>query len=179
MELTREDLSIIFSSIDKFLLGSRLYKIAKNASKASEKFCLQDTNDLLQELDDVLELDSSQGSVIGVTSTASTPVSGSLPSCSRGSTPVSRSLPSCSRGSTPVSVGRHSISTRASALGCRTPSSEVEQCSKWRRTEEFKLPIFSPDIRKCIEKDAFYTNTQRNRLIKVACLALRGYFCVK
>ncbi len=55
MELTREDFSFLFSSIDKFLLGSRLYKSAKNASKASEKFCLQDTHDLLQELDDVLE----------------------------------------------------------------------------------------------------------------------------
>ena len=40
---------------------------------------------------------------------------------------------------------------------------------------EFKLPIFSPDIEKCIRKDAFYTSAQRNKLIREACRALQGY----
>ena len=39
----------------------------------------------------------------------------------------------------------------------------------------FKLPVFSPDVQKCISNDAFYTPTQSNRLIKQSCVALRGY----
>ena len=42
-------------------------------------------------------------------------------------------------------------------------------------TEEFKLPVFSPDTRQCIQKDAFYTSSQRNHLIKESCMALCGY----
>lgn len=40
----------------------------------------------------------------------------------------------------------------------------------------FKLPVFSPDLQRCIRNDAFYTPTQRNRLIKESCVALRGYY---
>lgn len=39
----------------------------------------------------------------------------------------------------------------------------------------FKLPAFSPSLKECIKKDSFYTSSQRNRLIKESCLALRGY----
>ena len=39
----------------------------------------------------------------------------------------------------------------------------------------FKLPVFSPDIEKCIQKDAFYTSAQRNKLIREACMALRAH----
>ena len=39
----------------------------------------------------------------------------------------------------------------------------------------FKLPVFSPDIEKCIKKDAFYTSAQINKLIREACMALRGH----
>ena len=42
-------------------------------------------------------------------------------------------------------------------------------------SDGFKLPIFSPDLKQCIRKDTFYTSSQRNRLIKEACMALRGY----
>ena len=52
-----------------------------------------------------------------------------------------------------------------------------KRCSEsvGNETAPFKLPIFSPDIQQCISKDGFYTSTQRNRLIKEACTALRGY----
>lgn len=39
-------------------------------------------------------------------------------------------------------------------------------------SSSFKLPVFSPDIKQCIAKDA---STQRNRLIKESCIALRGH----
>ena len=42
-------------------------------------------------------------------------------------------------------------------------------------TKLFSLPIFSPDVKQSITKDAFYTSTQWNRLIKEACLALCSY----
>ena len=48
-------------------------------------------------------------------------------------------------------------------------SSSADECGP------FKLPVFSPDIQKCISNDAFYTPTQSNRLIKQSCIALRGY----
>ena len=61
-------------------------------------------------------------------------------------------------------------------------SSDFHQSEKRRHssgsTDEstsFKLPVFSPDIQKCIDKDAFYTPTQTQSLIKESCLALRGY----
>ena len=38
-------------------------------------------------------------------------------------------------------------------------------------SDKFKLPIFSPDLKKCINKDGFYTRAQRNKLIKEACMA--------
>ena len=41
--------------------------------------------------------------------------------------------------------------------------------------DDFKLPVFSPDVQQSINNDAFYTTTQRNRLIKESCVALRGY----
>ena len=41
--------------------------------------------------------------------------------------------------------------------------------------EEFTLPFFSPAVQQCIKRDAFYTITQRNRLVKEACSALRGF----
>lgn len=46
---------------------------------------------------------------------------------------------------------------------------------KKKNTGPFKLPVYSPDIQNCIKRDAFYTLTQRNRLIRESCVALRGY----
>lgn len=50
-----------------------------------------------------------------------------------------------------------------------------KKCIEGVGLSKFKLPVFSPDLRKCIREDAFYTSTQRNRLIKESCVALRGY----
>lgn len=64
-----------------------------------------------------------------------------------------------------------------------TPCSSGSSCKGSRKrdqfsadlVDEFKLPVFSPDLRTCIRDDSFITTTQRNRLIKEACTALRGY----
>ena len=53
-------------------------------------------------------------------------------------------------------------------------ATSVKKVQKMSR-EAFKLPVFSPDIEKCIRKDAFYTSAQRNKLIHEACRALQGY----
>ena len=77
------------------------------------------------------------------------------------------SFSSNSRASTPCSS--HSSSSRKR----RHP--EMTKCLGETSDDSFKLPVFSPDLKKCIQNDAFYTSTQRNRLIKEACMALRGY----
>lgn len=152
-DLSREDFSLIFPSKDKFLLASKLYKIAKNARVANERL-MTSTESLLNELEEVRHFGSSPPSV------DPSPLLGS-----RTSTPPL----STSRSSTPLSSSRSS-----------TPS--VSHRDKRRCVErahdvdaEFRLPVFSPDVKRCIEKDAFYTSTQRNRLIKEACLALCGF----
>lgn len=164
MELTREDFSLIYPSNDKFLLGSRLYKIAMNARIVKDKE-LVDTNRLLDEMDEL--------------------AGSSLLSFSHASTPVSSSPLSVSRASTPSSVSCSSTASTSNSTSSRVQRSEVHVdriLPKRRCVEkvtssdlEFKLPVFSPDIKKCISKDGFYTSTQRNRLIKEACLALRGF----
>ena len=40
---------------------------------------------------------------------------------------------------------------------------------------EFKLPLFSLDVDNAIKKDQFYTSAKRNKLIREACRALKGY----
>ena len=88
------------------------------------------------------------------------------------------------RTSTPSSgrsVSHASILSISSTSSECTPPGDDPQPRKKRRVREdsadqkFKLPVFSPSIRQCIKKDAFYTSTQRNCLIKEACTALRGY----
>ena len=162
IELTREDFSILYPSNEKFLLGSKLYKIAMSARTASEK-SLRNTNSLLDEMEEVAyDSSSSQASMFR------SPVS-----TSRGSTPVCAST-STSRASTPLSVSHLSTLSTHPPTSSQTQEDESERPIK-KRCMEFKLPVFSPDIKQCIRKDAFYSSTQRNRLIKEACLALRGY----
>ena len=50
VDLTREDFSVIYPSNEQFLVGSRLYKIVKNARSAGE---YMNTDSLLEEMDDV------------------------------------------------------------------------------------------------------------------------------
>lgn len=87
-----------------------------------------------------------------------------------------------SRSSRPCASTANSSSTRSSRKRSLPESSAVPQSEKRRHSSggadesrSFKFPVFSPDIQKCIDKDAFYTPTQTQRLIKESCLALRGY----
>ena len=57
----------------------------------------------------------------------------------------------------------------------KSKSASCSSASSGNSRGSFKLPVFSPDIQQCISKDSFYTSTQRNRLIKESCVALRGY----
>ncbi len=88
-----------------------------------------------------------------------------------------------SRMSTPLSTRSSSSSEsrkRATPSYSKQARSSVDpQCSTSNVPSNFKLPVFSPEIKRCIQKDAFYTSAQRNRLIKEACLALRGYYWEK
>jgi hypothetical protein len=72
------------------------------------------------------------------------------------------------------SVVRSRTSTPSSSSSIRMKR-KTPETSKELLSTEFKLPIFSPDIKLCIQRDAFYTSAQRNRLIKESCMALRGY----
>ena len=42
--------------------------------------------------------------------------------------------------------------------------------------EEFTLPEFSPDVQQAIKADQFFTAAKRNKLIREACRAYKGYF---
>lgn len=153
IELTREDFSIIFPSNEKFMIGSRLYKIARDARSNSD---VRNTASLLDDLDQ-FDSSASQGCTSSAISRASTP--GSHDSGRKSSDHSSYSM-----------AQKQACDSRAPKRRSADPisSSESESC-------KFKLPVFSPDVKKCILKDAFYTSTQRNRLIKEACTALRGH----
>ena len=77
-----------------------------------------------------------------------------------------------------ISYSSISSASRTST-SCSSRSSAPINLRKRKKTDEissdFKLPIFSPDLKQCILKDTFYTPSQRNRLIKEGCMALRGY----
>ena len=75
-------------------------------------------------------------------------------------------------------LSHHSLSSsHASTSSASRTSTPCPPSSSGRGSNEssFKLPIFSPDLKQCIRKDEFYTASQRNKLIKEACMALRGY----
>lgn len=79
------------------------------------------------------------------------------------------STPSSSRSSTPFTAAGQK----------RPPPSQPSSSKRMLVEEEFKLPHFPPDIKTCINKDAFYTPAQRNKLIKEGCRALRGHCWAK
>lgn len=160
VELTREDFSLIFPNNDKFLVGSRLYKTAKNAKSVGESG-QRNTDSLLYEMDDLAGSFSSQTSMAkSSASCAPLPASGS-------STPHS----TVSRASTPVSR-----KSSASTISCdEFGTARKKRCIDHGSGKQFQLPVFSPGVTRCIRKDEFYTSTQRNRLIKEACNHLRGF----
>lgn len=75
---------------------------------------------------------------------------------------LASSTPGSSRSSTP-------FSSRKRTLRSQLPA------SKRTHTDEYRLPHFPPDIKRCIKNDAFYSVAQRNKLIKEGCRALRGH----
>ena len=86
------------------------------------------------------------------------------------------SLPSTSHSTLSVHSSK-SPSSASKILRKRTKQSLSQSVAKKKCTShEFQLPVFSPDLKQCIRKDAFYTSTQRNRLIKESCIAMRGHF---
>lgn len=105
----------------------------------------RDTNTLLDELSDM----EGSFSLSGIKSPSGASSSLSTPGSSRSSTPSSRKH---------LSSHQHPAAKKKSNVD-----------------NTFKLPAFSPAVRQCISKDSFYTSTQRNRLIREACLALRGH----
>ena len=129
-QLTREELGMIYHSNEKFLLASKLYRIAQR-----RQYSTRDTSSLLAELSEA------EGDLL--TSPA----------------------PSVSSSNSAWSLKRHLE---------RDDPPNKKKCTE-HVASKFTLPVFSPDIKKCIRGDAFYTSTQRNRLIKEACVALRGY----
>ena len=136
IKLTREDISLIYPSKDKFLLASRLYKLSQQIQKSGNEDSdieYRNTGSLLEEMSDIT----------------------STPSSSRCSTPSS--LPQ-----------KHKIISQP--LSAKKSRIEKENC-----LSQFKLPHFPPEIKLCIKTDSFYTTSQRNKLIKEGCLALRGY----
>lgn len=154
IQLTREDFSLLFPENDKFLVGSKLYRIAKaqKAIAAKQDMC-RDTESLLGDLSAV-EGEASCLLQSKHPSRASTPASGVL-------TPSNKSL--------------SNISVPSSSRYSDQPPRKKRCVEATDADIRFKLPVFSPTIRQCIKKDAFYTSTQRNCLIKEACTSLRSY----
>ena len=148
--LSREDIATIFPAPKQFILGSKLYKLVQRARSSDDDSSIN-TSELLGDLDETL----SRSSKLCASISAST------------SSEFSRKRSKAGSDSAPQPKKQHS-DTSSSSASDRSFSSAGE-CSS------FKLPVFSPDVQKCISNDAFYTPTQSNRLIKQSCVALRGY----
>ena len=153
--MSREDIATIFPQPEKFVVGMKLYRVVQNVRSSSSQTDVN-TCQLLNDLD-ALE-DEAQ----------------STKSTSSGCSAATRST-LFSKHSSDHSVQtpsrKHSVSS-----GMATNLNKVPKLSDHDKSRlEFKLLIFSPDIEKCIRKDAFYTSAQRNKLIREACRALQGY----
>lgn len=83
------------------------------------------------------------------------------------SPPSNISTPGSSRSSTPFQDTGRKHSLKGDSSSAKRKCTDI--------ITPFKLPCFSPDIKLCINKDTFYTSSQRNKLIKEGCLALRGH----
>ena len=159
--LSREDIATIFPAPKQFILASKLYKVVQRARSSldSSDESHINTNDVLSNLDVTL----SRSSKICASITSS--------DCSR-----KQSSHSSHNHSSPESESsrkRYSMESSDDPQPKKKrhsdeSSSGVEECS------DFKFPVFSPDIRNCISKDAFYLPKQTQRLIKESCVALRG-----
>ena len=71
-----------------------------------------------------------------------------------------------------------SQSPTPSQLSRKRSHGVLSNCGSTKRSKtmsDFTLPFFSPIVQQCIQRDAFYTTSQRNKLIKEACSALRGF----
>ena len=86
------------------------------------------------------------------------------------------SYPSSSRSTHSSKSPSSSLSSTSKKRVGQTLSQSAIKRKCVRQEKEFQLPTFSPDLKQCIRKDAFYTSTQRNRLIKESCVAIRGHF---
>ena len=78
---------------------------------------------------------------------------------------LSRSSKLCaSIGTSTSSESSHKCSKPDSNRGAPEPNKQHSDSSSSSADEcgPFKLPVFSPDIQKCISNDAFYTPTQNN-----------------
>ena len=60
-------------------------------------------------------------------------------------------------------------------LSCSSAGSNPCSSTLSNKSSEFKLPFFSRDVEKAIEKDQFYTSAKRSKLIREACRALKGH----
>lgn len=165
INLSREDLAILFNLPTQFVMASKLYKVVQRAR--SECVDIGNTQGLLEELS-YLEKDHSWS------------CSQSCASSSAGSVPTSRSpmpLGSCSQSNAGSTTGSIPSSSRSTTRKRQSPGSisDLQSTKRLRLTEEFTLPFFSPVVQQCIKRDSFYTTTQRNRLVKEACSALRGF----
>ena len=157
--LSREDIATIFPTPKQFILASKLYKVVQRARSSLDSSDTShiNTNKMLSDLDETLSRSSKL--CASITSSES--------SCkkSRESSSSPESEASRKRSSLESTDDPQPKKNRYSDES----SSGVEECSA------FKLPVFSPDIRNCISKDAFYLPKQTQRLIKESCVALRGY----
>ena len=68
-----------------------------------------------------------------------------------------------------------SNSGRKQSLSSESSTQPKRRKTTTARATTFTLSLFSLDIERCIKKDAFYTGTQRSKLIREACTALYGY----
>ena len=144
----REDLAIVFSLPSQFVLASKLYRLVQSQSRK----CRFDHN-LMDELRKDYPWSSSQS--CGSSAAESTPISSHLSKSCGGN------------------VARSTSSSAPSQLSRKRSHGVSSKCSK--TMSDFTLPFFSLIVQQFIQRDAFYTTSQRNKLIKEACSALRGF----
>jgi hypothetical protein len=160
--MSREDLAIIFPKDNQFILGVKLYQLIQKMRKQVST-----------------DLDASQESDIGsVLSSKRSSAQPSIKTLSRANTSSAsfRSGGECSHSS---NASQDPRPKKNKEIVPQTDISPISTESRKRPSgiacEEFSLPEFSPDVQQAIKADQFITSAKRNKLIREACRAYKGY----
>ena len=156
VQLTRQDVALLFPNDSQFLLGMRLFRFIQG-------LCRKDQDD-----DESIELFSDDES-------ASPKSKPAIPK-SKAATPKFKAATPAENKSTPKSVATMSKSTIPTTKSTRDSATPPQSKRSGGPTlAQFKLPKFDPDLETALQNDAVYNPHKRAKIIRKACEALLGF----